>query len=70
VNGVATFDDLAIVKPGQGYTLSATAPGIATAATSAFTLAYSADENETVSGSNDTPGGAVAINPNVRCSAT
>jgi hypothetical protein len=67
VNGVATFDDLAIVKPGQGYTLSATAPGIATAATSAFTLAYSADENETPlnPNSNDSPAKAVAITPNV-----
>jgi hypothetical protein len=65
VNGVATFDDLAIVKPGQGYTLTANSPGMGSATSSAFTLAYSADENETVSGSNDAPGGAVAITPNV-----
>jgi hypothetical protein len=65
VNGVATFDDLAIVKPGQGYTITANSPGMASATSSAFTLSYSADENETVSGSNDAPGGAVAITPNV-----
>ena len=31
VNGVATFDDLVIVKAGQGYTLTAASPGMATA---------------------------------------
>jgi hypothetical protein len=65
VNGVATFDDIVIVKAGQGYTLTATSPGMAGATTSAFTLAYSADENETTSGSNDTPEGAVPIAPGI-----
>lgn len=65
VNGVATFDDLVIVKAGQGYTLTAASPGMATATTNAFALVYSMDENETVSASNDSPETAMAITPNV-----
>src|SRR3954447_8958355 len=65
VNGVATFDDLVIVKAGQGYTLSASAPGAVAVTTSPFTLAYSVDENETVVGSNDSAQKAVAITPGI-----
>src|SRR4051794_12317472 len=35
-NGVATFADLQINKPGTGYTLSASAPGLAIATSTAF----------------------------------
>ena len=35
-NGVATFPDLQISKPGTGYTLSASAPGLAIATSTAF----------------------------------
>ena len=35
-NGVATFADLQISKPGTGYTLSASAPGLAIATSIAF----------------------------------
>ncbi|HXJ30432.1 MAG TPA: hypothetical protein VNG35_07320, partial [Gemmatimonadales bacterium] len=38
VSGIATFSDLNIDKAGTGYTLSATATGIAGAASSAFTI--------------------------------
>ena len=38
VSGIATFSDLSIDKSGTGYTLSATATGIAGAASTAFTI--------------------------------
>ncbi|MFL5455145.1 MAG: pre-peptidase C-terminal domain-containing protein, partial [Myxococcales bacterium] len=65
VNGVATFDDLVIVKAGEGYTLSASATGAAAVTTNPFTLAYSVDENEIVVGSNDSAQKAVAITPGI-----
>ncbi|MFL5294305.1 MAG: PPC domain-containing protein [Myxococcales bacterium] len=65
VNGVATFDDLVIVKAGEGYTLSASATGAAAVTTTPFTLAYSVDENEVVVGSNDSAQKAVAITPGI-----
>jgi hypothetical protein len=65
VNGVATFDDLVIVKAGQGYTLTASGQGMTSATTDAFSRLYSTDENETVAASNDTPAGAVAITPDI-----
>jgi hypothetical protein len=39
INGVATFLDLTVSKPGAGLTLGATASGLATATTGAFTIA-------------------------------
>jgi Bacterial pre-peptidase C-terminal domain len=65
VKGIATFDDLVIVNAGDGYTLTASATGAQAATTTAFTLSYSADENETVVGSNDTAAKAVAIAPGI-----
>jgi hypothetical protein len=38
VNGVATFDDLKIDKAGTGYTLTATATGLTSAASAAFAI--------------------------------
>jgi len=65
VNGVATFDDLVIVKAGQGYTLTANGQGMTPATSDAFSLSYSMDENETVVNSNDTPAHALAITPDI-----
>ncbi|MBF5041952.1 hypothetical protein FGE12_06075 [Aggregicoccus sp. 17bor-14] len=45
VDGVATFDALRFDRAGQGYTLSATAPG-ASATSGAFSLSNAADERE------------------------
>ncbi len=39
VNGIATFTDLRIDKPGAGYTLRATTPGLPAATSAAFTVA-------------------------------
>jgi hypothetical protein len=39
INGVATFLDLTVNKPGAGLTLGATSSGLATATTPAFTIA-------------------------------
>jgi hypothetical protein len=39
INGVATFLDLTVNKPGAGLTLGATFSGLATATTAAFTIA-------------------------------
>jgi FlaG/FlaF family flagellin (archaellin) len=39
INGVATFLDLTVNKPGAGLTLGATSSGLATATTAAFTIA-------------------------------
>ncbi|MBN2130854.1 MAG: Ig-like domain-containing protein [Sedimentisphaerales bacterium] len=38
VDGVATFDDLSINKAGEGYTLTATATGLTSATSNAFTI--------------------------------
>lgn len=38
VSGVATFNDLTVNHPGNGYTLVATAPGLSSATTSAFNV--------------------------------
>jgi hypothetical protein len=38
VSGIATFANLAIDRPGAGYTLAASAPGLAGAASRAFTI--------------------------------
>src|SRR5438477_474356 len=38
VDGVATFDDLRIDRPGRGYTLAATAPSLAGVTSSAFAI--------------------------------
>jgi hypothetical protein len=38
VNGVATFNNLRISQPGTGYTLTATAPGLTSAVTTAFEI--------------------------------
>jgi alpha-tubulin suppressor-like RCC1 family protein len=38
VGGVATFSDLRVDRPGTGYTLAATAPGLAGATSSAFAV--------------------------------
>jgi hypothetical protein len=38
INGVATFADLSIDQAGDGYTLTATAPGVTTAASTAFSI--------------------------------
>lgn len=66
VNGVATFDDLVIPKPGQGYTLVATAADAGTATSAAFDVAFSTSEREQPgSGANDAPAGAEAILPGV-----
>lgn len=37
-NGVATFSDLSIDQPGNGYTLKATAPGLTAAESAAFNV--------------------------------
>lgn len=38
VNGIATFNNLRINQPGTGYTLTASAPGLTSATSAAFTV--------------------------------
>jgi len=63
VGGIATFADLAIDEPGTGYTLTARAPGLASATSAAFDIAAAvaavpvADTTETT----DTAAPALAV---------
>ncbi|MDQ6804907.1 MAG: hypothetical protein M3065_08045, partial [Actinomycetota bacterium] len=58
VNGVATFSNLTVNKPGLGYTLAATSPGLTGATSSAFdvnTVVVACQENVNCSGTVSNP---------------
>ncbi|HEY3319548.1 MAG TPA: PKD domain-containing protein [Planctomycetota bacterium] len=65
VNGVATFSGLSLDRNGAGYTLSATAAGLASGVSSAFDityrLAFTVQPSTTVAGSDIAPAIQVAI---------
>jgi beta-glucanase (GH16 family) len=48
-NGIATFNNLTVSKAGIGYTLSATGPGLTSAASTRFTISQSSTPPTTIS---------------------
>ena len=62
VNGVATFANLAITLPGEGYTLQATSPGLTPATSQPFDIMAAANNQLvfTVQPSSSVPGGTLS----------
>jgi hypothetical protein len=66
VNGVATFSDLSIDKTGTGYTLAATASGLASAASGAFSITPGPAAQLAFTGQPSAATAGAAISPSVQ----
>lgn len=66
VNGVATFSDLSVDKTGTGYTLAATATGLASAASSAFGITPGPAAQLVFTGQPSAATAGAAISPSVQ----
>lgn len=68
VNGIATFSDLSVDKTGTGYTLAAVASGLASAASTAFSIAPGPAAQLVFTGQPSTAAAGAAISPSVQVS--